>query len=187
MDYLLLFGGIFILIISGELLVNGSVGLAVRFRISPLVIGLTIISFGTSAPELLVCIKSALLDHPDIAMGNVVGSNIANLGLILGITALIYPITIRRNSIRIDWPFMMIASVVLYLIILDQNLNIIEGALFVTALIGYNTWLIRKSRKAQPKSSSIDIDAVENNLYSPLINRTDRSPTPCSPKQIHQG
>ena len=147
MDFLLLIGGLAILIFAGELLVKGAVAVAFRFKISSLVVGMTVVSLGTSAPELIISIQAALTGHPDISIGNVVGSNIANLGLVLGITAIIFPIAINRNSIRIDWPMMMLASVLFYVLILDKQLVFYEGLLFVIILFVFLFWLVKRSRK----------------------------------------
>lgn len=155
MDYIYLIAGLAILIISGEILVNGAVNLAYKFQISTLVVGMTIISFGTSAPELLVSLKSTLEGHPDIAIGNVIGSNIANLGLVLGITAMIFPIKVDRNSIRVDWPVMMLATIVLYLFMLNYKIEFWEGAIFLLALIVFIVTMIRTSRK-QNKSAALE-------------------------------
>ena len=94
MDYLYLIGGLLLLFISGELLVKGAVSIAYRFKISKLVVGLTVVSFGTSAPELFVSMMAALDGHPDIAVGNVIGSNIANFGIVLGLVLLIFPMKV---------------------------------------------------------------------------------------------
>lgn len=147
MDYLFLTLGLVILVVSGELLVRGAVELALKFNISRLVIGMTIVSFGTSAPELLVSMQAALSGHPDIAIGNVVGSNIANISLILGITVLIFPLAVHRDSIRIDWPMTMIASVLIYVFMLNFKVEPFEGFVLVSILSGFVIWLVRKSRK----------------------------------------
>ena len=97
MEYLNLIGGLLLLLVSGELLVRGAVSVAYRFKISTLVVGLTVVSFGTSAPELFISLMAALDGHPDIAIGNVVGSNIANLGLVLAVTILIFPLKINKK------------------------------------------------------------------------------------------
>lgn len=110
MEVLLLIAGLAVLIIGGEVLVRGAVGLSAAMKISPLVIGMTVVSFGTSAPELLVSLQSALDGNPGIAIGNVVGSNIANLALVLGLTVLIFPIVAEKQTKRVDFPMMMIAS-----------------------------------------------------------------------------
>ena len=96
-DFLLLLGGLLILILSGDYLVKGAVGLAEKFKISPLVIGMTVVSFGTSAPELFVSIRAAWEGSPDLAIGNVIGSNFANIALVLSISILIFPIVVDSN------------------------------------------------------------------------------------------
>src|SRR5210317_726868 len=106
--------GLFILIFGGEFLVKGAVGLAKAVKISPLVIGMTIVAFGTSAPELIVSITSALDDNAGIAVGNVIGSNIANIALVLGATVLILPIPIDRQTKFVDFPVMLIATGMFY-------------------------------------------------------------------------
>lgn len=128
-------------------MVKGATSIALRIHISPLVVGLTIVAFGTSAPELLISIKSALAGSPDIAMGNVVGSNICNLGLVLGVIAVIYPIHVNSNSIKIDWPVTMGSSLLLYFLIRGGLITIYEGILFVLLLIIYSVFIIRKSRR----------------------------------------
>jgi cation:H+ antiporter len=159
MDFLILILGLAILIVGGEILVKGAVALALRFNVSVLVVGMTVVSFGTSAPELLVSIKAALGGHPDISMGNVVGSNIANISLILGLTTIILPITVNRNSIIIDWPIMMLASLLLYAFIYNGILGPIEGALMFLSLIVFNLWLIFKSRKENRIAA--DLEGIE--------------------------
>lgn len=143
----MLLGGLLLLVGAGEVLVKGAVGLALRFRISTLVIGMTIVSLGTSAPELLVSLQAALEGHPDIATGNVVGSNISNIALVLGITALIFPIPVERDSIRLDWPAMMVATLLFGLFIQNGALNRWEGLLSIALLVGYITFIIWKSRR----------------------------------------
>ena len=110
MDYIKLVACLVLLTISGDYLVKGGVSIATKFKISSLVIGMTVIAFGTSAPELLVSLQAALKNSQDIAVGNVVGSNIANIALILGITSIIYPLAVNKNTIRYDWPVMMIVT-----------------------------------------------------------------------------
>ena len=147
MEYLKLIGGLALLVIAGEVLVRGAVGMALRFRISTLVIGMTIVSLGTSAPELLVSIQAALEGHPDIATGNVVGSNISNIALVLGITALIFPIPVERDSIRWDWPAMMVATILFGLFIQNGAFERWEGILAIVLLVSYIVFIIWKSRR----------------------------------------
>jgi cation:H+ antiporter len=147
MTIIFLLLGLATLIVGGEFLVKGSIGIAKKFNISSLVIGMTVISFGTSAPELIVSIKSALSGNPEIALGNVIGSNIANIGLILGITVLIFPIIINRNTKILDWPVMFGASLLFFFFAYDGIISRFEGMTLFTLLITFTVFLIRKSRK----------------------------------------
>ncbi len=146
-DVFLLFPGLFVLILGSDFLVRGASSLALRFRITPLVVGLTIVAFGTSAPELIISVKSALMGSSDLTMGNVVGSNICNLTLVLGITAVLMPIRVNIDSIRIDWPITMGSSLLLIFVVRDGIVNMLEGVLFIIILILYNIFVIKKARK----------------------------------------
>jgi cation:H+ antiporter len=156
----LLVVGLFVLVSGGEFLVKGASSIALRARISPLVIGLTIVAFGTSAPELFISVQSALQGSPDLAMGNVVGSNICNLALVLGVTAVIFPVPVQQDSIRIDWPMTMGSSLLLYLLVQDLLLSYLEGVLFVLILTAYSTFVIVKSRRQNKAGQAIleDVD-----------------------------
>jgi len=143
----LLIIGLIVLIVGGDYLVRGSSSIALRLHLSPLVVGLTIVAFGTSTPELLISIQSALRGSPDIAMGNVVGSNICNLALVLGLTAVINPVKVQSNSIRIDWPMTMGSSILLFLMVRQGYIEAHEGILFLLILFSYLFFIIRKSRK----------------------------------------
>jgi len=166
MDYLYLFVGLIILLYSGDLLVKGGVALASHFKISTLVVGVTVVSFGTSAPELLVSLNAALNGSPDISIGNVVGSNIANIALVLGFTAILLPLPVRSNSIKYDWPFMMGASVLFYLFVLNQYLESYEGVVFLLLLFAFMGWTIWKSRKQNKEFS----EKIPTAKYSVLIS-----------------
>lgn len=131
---------------GGDFLVRGASSIALRLHMTPLVVGLTIVAFGTSAPELLISLSAALDGSPDLAMGNVVGSNICNLALVLGVTILIGPIRVNSDSIKIDWPVTMGSSVLLFFVVRDNTLGIYEGIFFVSVLLTYTTFIIRKSR-----------------------------------------
>lgn len=147
MDYLYLLLGFLILLYSGDLLVKGGVSLASHFKISTLVVGVTVVSFGTSAPELFVSLDAALGGSPDISIGNVVGSNIANIALVLGFTAMLLPLPVKSNSIKYDWPVMMGASLLFFIFVLNHVLEFWEGVVFICILIWFMVWTIRKSRK----------------------------------------
>lgn len=141
------------LILGGDFLVKGSTNLALRLRISPLVVGLTIVAFGTSSPELFVSINAVISGSPDLTMGNVIGSNICNLALVLGIAAIIRPIQVNSDSIKIDWPMTMGSSVLLYFLVREGLLKSFEGVIFILLLIGYTAFVIVKSRKENRTAS----------------------------------
>ena len=155
MEYVLLIGGLIILIIAGELLVRGAVGVAEKFNIPTLVIGLTIVSFGTSAPELFVSLKATLNGHAELAIANVIGSNIANIALVLGITTMILPITVKKSTVRVDWPIMMGASVLFFIFIFNNIIEWYEGLIFTIGIISFNFYLFwnanRKNKKEVEK------------------------------------
>lgn len=149
MEYFLLIIGFIVLLLSGHFLVSGSVELAKRLGVSTLVIGVTVVSFGTSIPELFVSLKAAIFNHPEISIGNVVGSNISNIALVLAITALLNPIPVKRNSIIIDWPIMMFSGVLFYVFIINERLQIHEGLIFLGCIIFYVYWSINRSRRTE--------------------------------------
>lgn len=125
---------------------RGASSLALRLHMTPLVVGLTIVAFGTSVPELLISLSAALSGSPDLAMGNVVGSNICNLALVLGVTILIGPVRVGADSIKIDWPVTMGSSLLLFYVVRDNSLGIYEGIFFISSLIAYTFFIIRRSR-----------------------------------------
>lgn len=147
MSVLLLILGLATLILGGEFLVRGSVHIAHKLNLSSLVIGMTVVSFGTSAPELIVSLKAALSGNSDIALGNVVGSNIANIALVLGLTVLIFPMVVDRNTKTIDWPMMMFSSVLFYLFASDGVIKMWEGLILFLLLVGFTYFIINKSVK----------------------------------------
>lgn len=147
MEYVLLIGGLIVLIIAGEALVRGAVAIALKFNLSPLVIGMTIVSFGTSAPELLVSLTAALDGHPEIAIGNVLGSNIANIALVLGLTTIILPITVKRTTVRLDWPIMMGATILFFLFAQNRKIDWWEGLIYTIGLIAFNFFQVWSSKK----------------------------------------
>ncbi|WP_351015335.1 calcium/sodium antiporter [Shewanella sp. AC91-MNA-CIBAN-0169] len=149
-------GGFIILTIGAEALVRGASAVALRLGIAPLIIGLTIVAFGTSAPELAVSVKSALAGNPGIALGNVVGSNIVNIGLILAITALIRPITVQSQMVKRDIPIMIAASVLMWFLLLDGEVSFIDGAILFSALVGY---LVFSYVSAKNNPEDLDVDA----------------------------
>jgi cation:H+ antiporter len=143
--------GLVLLLGSGKYLVESSVIIARHFKIPTIIIGLTIVSFGTSAPELLVSLQAALQGHPDMAIGNVVGSNISNILLVLAVTAFIFPITIQRQFIRRDWPILMFISSLLVVFLLDLKLANYEGIVLLLLLLGYIIYSVNQSRRLKHK------------------------------------
>lgn len=139
--------GLCILYFGGETLLRGAVALASRFGLSSLAIGLTVVAFGTSAPELAISLNAALNNASDIALGNVIGSNIANLGLILGLSAVISPLLVQAKIIRLDAPIML-ASVLLFAVfLLDNQIGRLEGIILSTGLLAYIAFTFIQARK----------------------------------------
>lgn len=147
-----LIAGLVLLVAGAEVLVKGASRIAGALGISPLVIGLTVVAFGTSAPEMAVSVMSATQGNPDIALGNVVGSNICNVLLILGIASIIIPLVVQQQLIRLDVPVMIGVSLLVLLLGFDGRIAVWEGILFVLLGIAYTIFLIRMSRKETSKS-----------------------------------
>ena len=157
MEIFLFVAGLAFLILGAEALVRGASSLAEMLGISPLIIGLTVVAFGTSSPELAVSFNAVLADQASIAVGNVVGSNIFNVLFILGLTAVIVPLTVAQQLVRLDVPLMIVLSVLVLLFSLDEHLSRTDGLLLVAGLIVYVWFLIHQSRRqhvrAKGKSS----------------------------------
>ena len=147
MVWLWLVLGLVVLTAGAEVLVRGAVGLAAAMRISPLVIGLTVVAFGTSTPELVVSMRSAFSGQAEIALGNVVGSNIFNVLVILGLAALIVPLRVSGQLVRFDVPLLIGLSIAVYGMCLDGRLDRLEGGLLAAGLVAYTVWTVRKSRQ----------------------------------------
>jgi len=161
MSIFLVIAGLALLVVGGDFLVRASVGLSFKLRISKLVIGMTVVSFATSAPELLVSLQAAFDGISDISLGNVIGSNIANIGLVLGITAIISPLSVDKDFYRYNWPMMMVVSFALYFFLKNDNvLTTLEGLLLFVALIVFLYILIRSSTK----SANIELEEVDDAL-----------------------
>lgn len=144
-----LIAGFVLLYFGGDWLVNGGVALARRFRISPLVIGMTIVAFGTSAPELLVSMTSSIKGSAGIAMGNVIGSNIANIGMILGLTAMLCPIPTQNRKVSANGLVMILASLLALVLSLNNGLSRIEGLILFAGIILFTVISIRLGRTKQ--------------------------------------
>ena len=147
MSIFLIILGFLLLVLGGEFLVRSSVGLSFKLNLSKLVIGMTVVSFATSAPELLVSLQAALNGSEDLALGNVIGSNIANIALVLGITAIITPLVVGTDFYKMNWPAMMIFSIVLYFFLKnDLVLSRLEGIILFVGLIAFIILMIVKAK-----------------------------------------
>lgn len=149
MSFVYLIVGLLLLVLGGNWLLKAAVGLSLRLNIPKIVIGMTVVSFATSAPELIVSIKSALDGATGLAVGNVIGSNIANIGLVLGITVILSTIEVERSFYKTDWPVMMIASMLLYFFIaFDNTIQQYEGVILFSMLIAFLIYLLRFQKTA---------------------------------------
>jgi cation:H+ antiporter len=148
--------GLVVLVAGGELLVQGASRLAASLRIPPLVIGLTVVAFGTSSPELAVSVQSAWVGNADLAVGNVVGSNIFNVLFILGLSALIAPLSVASQLVRRDVPLMIAASLLLLLLGFDGHLGRDEGVLLFAGLLGFTWWCVLQSRRESRAATAAD-------------------------------
>lgn len=153
MTFVYLIAGLVLLVAGAEVLVRGAARLAAQFGIPPLIIGLTVVAFGTSAPETAVSVQAALNGSGDIAIGNVVGSNIANVLLILGLSALVAPLIVSRQLIRLDVPLMIGASLVTWALAMDGSLGRLDGALLFAGVVAYTLFLIIGSRRDKAAAS----------------------------------
>lgn len=162
----LLFFGLIVLIIGGNLLLKSAVSISLKFGIPKLLIGMTVVSLATSAPELIVSIKSALKGSPDLAISNVLGSNIANLGLVLAVTILFSPINISKSVYKKEWPIMMFSALYFLIVILDGVITKIEGAILVCFLIMTISALIKFRDKSEIELEIENEDSIVKSLIT---------------------
>lgn len=156
MDILYIIIGLVLLVLGGNWLLKGAVDLSLKLNISKIVVGLTVVSFATSAPELIVSIKSALDGYPDIAVGNVIGSNIGNIGLVLGAVLLINPIIVKPSFYKMDLPFLYVASFVLFSsLFFFESIDRLQALFYILVLVLFIFSLIRFSKK---NKTVIDLD-----------------------------
>ena len=142
MSFIAIIVGIIILIKGGELLFDGSIATSLKLKIPKFIVGMTVVSFATSAPELIVSVQSAVMGHPDLALGNILGSNIANIAFVLGIIVVISPIKVNKIFYKIDWPVMMlITSIFYYFLVNDNSLSKNEGITLLIILCIYLAFL----------------------------------------------
>lgn len=163
MDIVLMLLGFGLLVIGGEFLVRASVALSIRFNISKMVIGLTVVSFATSLPELLVSLNAALNGSPSIAINNVIGSNIANIGLVLGITALLGTIYVDKTFYKINWPALVVFSLAFYYFLSnDLKLDAVEGTVLFLSLLLFIAYSLKKSEGIEADDSIDALTQISN-------------------------
>lgn len=174
MDYPLLWviAGFVLLIGGGEFLVRGASALAAIAQVSPLAIGLTVVAFGTSAPELAVSVQAGLAGKSDLAIGNVVGSNIFNVLFILGLTATITPLIVSSQLVRRDVPLMIASSVALLLMGLSGSVSRFEGAVLFAVLLGYTSWSLVQSRKEGIAANTDHTNAGPDSSFKSILVHT---------------
>jgi cation:H+ antiporter len=168
MNFLLIIGGLILLILGGNWLLKSAIALSLKLNISKVVIGMTVVSFATSAPELIVSINAALNGSSDLALGNVIGSNIANLGLVLGITLLLGTMEVSKSFYKLDWPVMMLASALLFLFLFNDSVIVqYEGIILFSSLVFFLIYLLRSQKNAV--SDEISDDDVHMPAYKVIL------------------
>lgn len=174
MTILFLIAGLVLLVLGGELLVRGAVAIAGKLGVSPLMIGLTIVGMGTSMPELAASVQAALAGSPGIALGNIVGSNIANSMLILGVAALLAPIAVARGTLWRDGGVGVLAAVALLALGLTTGLGRVAGLTLIVLMIGYLVLAYRQEKHAAAHSAAFDKAAALENIDPALGTQTQR-------------
>jgi len=164
-NFIALLVGLFILVIAADKFIVGTVSIAKNLGVSPLLIGLTIVGVGTSAPEILVSAIASVQGNPGLAVGNALGSNIANIALILGCTAVISPLMVHSNLLKRELPILMAVSVVCYLMTLD-GLDQIDGVFMLLMLVAFLVWLVRSAQKSK-NNPSLD-DPLEQDVLDEM-------------------
>lgn len=168
LDFLYVVGGLVLLVAGGNWLLKSAVDLSLKLSIPKIVIGMTVVSFATSAPELIVSVNAALDGFPDLALGNVIGSNIANLGLVLAITVVLSTIDVKRSFYTTDWPVMMLASLLFFgFIYFDGELEQYEGIIMVVCLFLFLVYLLRFQKPAVDEEE--DVTAISLPIYKTVL------------------
>lgn len=142
----LLLIGLALLVWSSDLFIEGAASTAIRYKVSPLIIGVVIIGFGTSSPEMVVAIIASLEGNPGLAIGNAVGSNITNIGLVLGITALIAPLVVKSSVLRREFPILLFITGFGLALLMDHHLGVIDGIILISTLIGILIWMVHSNK-----------------------------------------
>ena len=170
-DILLFIGGVGVLYFGAEWLVRGASRLARSLGVSPIVVGLTVVSMGTSAPELVISIVASLQGNPDLAVGNVMGSNLANIGLVLGVSAILRPLHVSTKVVMREVVVMVVITALLLPLILDSQIGRLEGSLLVTMLVFYLTYVVWRSKKDGPAAPHVEQHEETGDLSSRMILR----------------
>ncbi len=160
-DVMLLLAGGVLLYLGAEWFVGGASGLALALRVPQLLVGLTVVAYGTSAPEVIVSVEAARGGHGDVALGNVIGSNVANIGLILGVAALIRPAKVDGSLRRRELPMLLLSTAVLPLLLVDGTISGVEAVALLAVAIGYTGWMVRAARVASASMASETARAFE--------------------------
>lgn len=162
MVYILLIVGLLILLIGGKYLVDGASGIAGKLGLSPGLIGLTVVSFGTSAPELLVSVTAALKGASDIALGNVIGSNISNITLVLGISAVVFPIALPKSVIKLDYAFTLIVSILFFILAFNGIISLVDGLILLVLLVLINIYFFKTIARIPDDPDDVDIQKLKS-------------------------
>ncbi len=166
---LLFLAGLATLVLGGDLLVRGASRLALSFGLTPLVVGLTVVAFGTSAPEMAVGVGAAARGQSDLALGNAIGSNIFNVLFILGLSALIRPLSVSMQVIRQEVPILLGATALLVVLALDHRIDAFDAALLLACLAGYTVFLLRQARRAASDEAQADGHASARRWLGPVL------------------
>lgn len=159
--FAMVISGISLLVWSADRFTDGAAAIARNFGISPLIVGLTIVAMGSSAPEIVVSLNAALDDRPGLAIGNAIGSNIANVGMVLGIAALVVPLKVQSNMLKREIPVLFGVMILAFVVMLDQNLNYYDGLILLISLFSYIIWLTRAAIRNRNKDDLMLEELIE--------------------------
>jgi cation:H+ antiporter len=169
LTYTLVFvGGLVVLYLGAEWLIKGAASLALRYGIRPLVVGITVVALGTSMPEFVINFFAALAGDHDLALGNIIGSNICNIALILGFSSIIVPLLVGPSTLKKEYPIMMLVMILFYVVALDGVITQLDGALLVTGLVGFFAFIVYDSRRYSPSPES---RARDSERTQPILKR----------------
>ena len=168
----LLLLGLLMLIVGGELLVRGGTGIALLSKVSPAVVGVTVVAAGTSMPEMFIAVNASLQGSPGLAMGTIVGSNIFNIGMILGIASILRPLVIQGNTIKLEWPIMLLAAFELHLLSRDGVLDRLEGSFLLASMLAFTTYAVWI---AQKNTTPIEDDELSAQASMPFAFRGSKA------------